>query len=29
VVEAAQTRLDQTPQAMRVRRETVEHPFAH
>jgi len=28
VVEAAQTRLDQNPQAMRVRRETVEHPFA-
>ncbi len=28
VVEAAQTRLDQSPQAMRVRRETVEHPFA-
>jgi transposase len=28
VVEAAQTRLDQKPQAMRVRRETVEHPFA-
>src|SRR6267378_3763733 len=27
VVEAAQTRLDQNPQAMRVRRETVEHPF--
>ena len=27
-VEAAQTRLDQNPQAMRVRRETVEHPFA-
>jgi len=25
---AAQTRLDQNPQAMRVRRETVEHPFA-
>src|SRR6476646_6146781 len=23
-----QTRLDQNPQAMRVRRETVEHPFA-
>lgn len=28
VIEAAQTRLDQNPQAMRVRRETVEHPFA-
>jgi len=28
VVEAAQTRLDQNPQAMRARRETVEHPFA-
>src|SRR5271167_3116524 len=28
VVEAAQPRLDQNPQAMRVRRETVEHPFA-
>src|SRR6202048_218014 len=28
VVEAAQARLDQNPQAMRVRRETVEHPFA-
>ena len=28
VVEAVQTRLDQTPRAMRVRRETVEHPFA-
>src|SRR5207237_8572141 len=28
VVEAAQTRLDQNPQAMRVRREIVEHPFA-
>ncbi len=28
VVEAAQTRLNQNPQAMRVRRETVEHPFA-
>ena len=28
VVEAAQTRLDRNPQAMRVRRETVEHPFA-
>jgi hypothetical protein len=27
VVVAAQTRLDQNPQAMRVRRETVEHPF--
>src|ERR1700675_2175329 len=27
VVEAAQTRLNQNPQAMRVRRETVEHPF--
>src|SRR5260370_38337161 len=28
VVEAAQTRLDQNPQAMRVRRGTVEHPCA-
>jgi hypothetical protein len=28
VVEAAQTRLDQNPQAMHVRRETAEHPFA-
>src|SRR5437899_8946920 len=28
VVEAVQTRLDQNPQAMRVRRETAEHPFA-
>jgi hypothetical protein len=28
VVEAVQTRLDNNPQAMRVRRETVEHPFA-
>src|ERR1700694_4844506 len=28
VVEAAQTRLAQHPSAMRVRRETVEHPFA-
>jgi transposase len=28
VVEAAQMRLDQSPQAMRVRRETAEHPFA-
>jgi transposase len=28
VVEAVQTRLDKNPQAMRVRRETVEHPFA-
>jgi len=28
VVEAAQERLDKNPQAMRVRRETVEHPFA-
>ncbi len=27
VVEAVQTRLDKNPQAMRVRRETVEHPF--
>jgi hypothetical protein len=27
VVEAAQTRLDQNPQAMRVRRETAERPF--
>src|ERR1700704_2304171 len=27
VVEAAQTRLDENPQAMRVRRATVEHPF--
>ncbi len=28
VVEAVQTRLDKNPLAMRVRRETVEHPFA-
>ena len=28
VVEAVQTRLDRNPQAMRVRRETVEHLFA-
>jgi transposase len=28
VVEAVQTRLDKNPQAMRVRRETVEHPFS-
>ena len=28
VVNAVQTRLDKTPQAMRVRRETIEHPFA-
>ena len=28
VVEAVQKRLDKNPQAMRVRRETVEHPFA-
>jgi hypothetical protein len=27
VLEAAQRRLDQNPQAMRVRRETVDHPF--
>ena len=27
ILEAAQNRLDQDPQAMRVRRETVEHPF--
>jgi hypothetical protein len=27
VVEAVQKRLDQNPQAMRTRRETVEHPF--
>jgi transposase len=27
VLEAVQRRLDQNPQAMRVRRETVEHPF--
>ena len=27
VLEAAQKRLDQNPQAMRARRETVEHPF--
>ena len=27
MLEAAQKRLDQNPQAMRVRRETVEHPF--
>lgn len=28
IVEAVQKRLDKNPQAMRVRRETVEHPFA-
>ena len=28
VVEAVQKQLDKNPQAMRVRRETVEHPFA-
>jgi hypothetical protein len=28
IVEAAQMRLEQNPQAMRVRRETVEYPFA-
>ncbi len=27
VVEAAECRLDESPQAMRVRRSTVEHPF--
>jgi Transposase DDE domain len=27
VLEAAQRRLDENPQAMRQRRETVEHPF--
>jgi transposase len=27
VLEAMQRRLDENPQAMRVRRETVEHPF--
>ncbi len=27
VIEAVQQRLDENPQAMRVRRETVEHPF--
>ena len=27
VLEAAQKRLDENPQAMRARRETVEHPF--
>src|SRR5262245_57941248 len=27
VLEAAQKRLDENPQAMRQRRETVEHPF--
>jgi len=27
VVEAVQRRLDENPEAMRVRRETVEHPF--
>ena len=27
MLEAVQKRLDQNPQAMRVRRETVEHPF--
>jgi len=28
VLEAVQQRLDKNPQAMRVRRETAEHPFA-
>jgi transposase len=28
IMEAAQKRLDENPQAMRMRRETVEHPFA-
>jgi hypothetical protein len=28
VLEAVQQRLDKNPQAMRQRRETVEHPFA-
>src|SRR5246127_282755 len=28
ILEAAQRRLDENPQAMRTRRETVEHPFA-
>jgi len=28
VLEAAQRRLDENPNAMRQRRETVEHPFA-
>jgi transposase len=28
VVEAVQRRLDEHPEKMRVRRETVEHPFA-
>lgn len=27
VVEAVQARLDRNPEAMRIRRETVEHPF--
>jgi transposase len=27
VLEAAETRLDETPDAMRIRRQTVEHPF--
>jgi hypothetical protein len=27
VLEAVQRRLDQIPQAMRVRRQTIEHPF--
>jgi hypothetical protein len=27
VLEAMQTRLDQAPDSMRVRRQTVEHPF--
>ena len=27
MLEAVQRRLDENPQAMRVRRETVEHPF--
>jgi hypothetical protein len=27
VLDAMQTRLDQTPESMRIRRQTVEHPF--
>ena len=27
ILDAMQTRLDQTPDSMRIRRQTVEHPF--
>ena len=29
VVEAMERRLDRTPEAMRIRRQTAEHPFVH